>query len=210
MNDCRRIIIFDPGRAKHPETEHVSCPGNQPEPGRQGLYDRLKALRNTIAGREGLMPYMVLPDAALRDIARKKPRSREALSTIEGVSRAKAERYGQEFIAEVQAYASVHGPVQKKPATTKKAVRTKTKTGALPGKTTDKELFDALRTLRSTIAGERGCPAFVIFHDATLKEMAKRRPTTREAFLKISGVGKVKLERYGDRFLKVIRLGHSG
>jgi ATP-dependent DNA helicase RecQ len=210
LKEGRRIIIFDPVRAKHPETGHVLSPGNHPEPGRQGLYDRLKALRNTIAGREGLMPYMVLPDAALRDIARKKPRSREALSTIEGVSRAKAERYGQEIIAEVQAYASTHGPIRETPATAKKAVRAKTKTSAPQGKTTDKDLFDALRSLRSTIAGERGCPAFIIFHDATLREMAKRRPTTSEAFMKIPGVGKVKLERYGERFLKVIRLGHSG
>jgi ATP-dependent DNA helicase RecQ len=69
----------------------------------------------------------------------------------------------------------------------------------------DASLFDALRALRRELATERGVPAYVIFSDATLAEMAARRPRTAPELLGVSGVGPAKLERYGDRFLEVLR-----
>jgi ATP-dependent DNA helicase RecQ len=68
-------------------------------------------------------------------------------------------------------------------------------------------LFDALRSLRRTLAQDAGVPPYVIFHDSTLMEMVERRPKTREQFGMISGVGASKLERYADRFLEVLRRG---
>jgi len=66
-------------------------------------------------------------------------------------------------------------------------------------------LFDALRELRRDLAAEAQLPPYVIFHDATLREMAAMRPTSRAEFGAISGVGARKLEAYGDSFLAVIR-----
>ena len=66
-------------------------------------------------------------------------------------------------------------------------------------------LFDALRALRRDLAQEAGVPPYVIFHDATLREMAEVRPTTIAALGEIGGVGARKLEAYGDAFLTVIR-----
>ncbi len=66
-------------------------------------------------------------------------------------------------------------------------------------------LFDALRTLRRDLAQEAGLPPYVIFHDATLREMATLRPATLSALGEITGVGTRKLEAYGDAFLRVIR-----
>ena len=68
----------------------------------------------------------------------------------------------------------------------------------------DEGLFAQLRALRAEIAREQGVPAFVVFSDSALTEMCIRKPTDEEAFLQVSGVGKVKLERYGDAFLKAI------
>ena len=48
-------------------------------------------------------------------------------------------------------------------------------------------------------------PPYVIFHDATLKQMLAERPADREQLLGIAGVGQAKLERYGDEFLAVLR-----
>jgi len=48
-------------------------------------------------------------------------------------------------------------------------------------------------------------PPYVIFHDATLKRIAERRPTTREVFLTISGVGETKLARYADAFIEAVK-----
>ncbi|MBU6265957.1 MAG: DNA helicase RecQ [Sphingomonadales bacterium] len=66
-------------------------------------------------------------------------------------------------------------------------------------------LFDALRTLRRDLAQEAGVPPYVIFHDATLREMAARRPATLRELGEVSGVGARKLEAYGEAFLAAIR-----
>ncbi len=68
----------------------------------------------------------------------------------------------------------------------------------------DAALFEALRTLRLGLARKQHVPSYVIFHDSTLLEMAKKRPGDVEALSEISGVGRVKVDRYGADFLKVI------
>ena len=68
----------------------------------------------------------------------------------------------------------------------------------------DRGLFDALRDCRRILAEENAVPPYVIFHDATLMQMAADKPTTPDALLAISGVGQTKLERYGPSFLQVI------
>ncbi len=65
-------------------------------------------------------------------------------------------------------------------------------------------LWEALRAHRRELADEQGVPAYVIFHDATLAEMAERRPQTLDQLSRISGVGERKLDAYGDSFLEVI------
>lgn len=65
-------------------------------------------------------------------------------------------------------------------------------------------LFEQLRSLRTGIAMEAGIPAFMVFSNATLTDMARRKPVTMDQMLRVSGVGQVKAERYGRRFLEVI------
>ena len=69
----------------------------------------------------------------------------------------------------------------------------------------DQSLWNALRACRKRLADEHGVPPYVIFHDATLREMLEFRPTTASQLLSITGVGQSKLERFGDEFLEVIR-----
>ena len=73
----------------------------------------------------------------------------------------------------------------------------------------DRELFEKLRALRKTIADEQQAPAFVIFGDKVLQEMAYYSPRNKEEFSKISGVGTAKLEHFSEAFLGVID-GHGG
>ncbi|HEV7251499.1 MAG TPA: DNA helicase RecQ [Mesorhizobium sp.] len=68
----------------------------------------------------------------------------------------------------------------------------------------DVELLRQLKAERTAIAREQGVPPYVIFHDRTLIEMANRRPTTLQEFGTITGVGQVKVERYGQRFLDLM------
>ena len=70
--------------------------------------------------------------------------------------------------------------------------------------TPDDALFEKLRALRSEIASEEGVPPYVIFANRSLSDMCRLRPTSEEEFLEVNGVGEVKLERYGKRFIDVI------
>lgn len=69
----------------------------------------------------------------------------------------------------------------------------------------DQALFDRLRALRKRIAAEANLPPFVIFSDATLAEMARTIPDNRHELRQVSGVGELKLAKYGDAFLAEIR-----
>jgi ATP-dependent DNA helicase RecQ len=68
----------------------------------------------------------------------------------------------------------------------------------------DQHLFAKLKDLRFRIAAESKVPAFVVFSDATLLDMCRKKPVNKDDMLAVSGVGEVKFKRYGERFLKII------
>jgi ATP-dependent DNA helicase RecQ len=69
----------------------------------------------------------------------------------------------------------------------------------------DAGLLERLKELRRGLAAQRNVPAYVVFNDATLVEMAALKPATPDELLQVNGVGQVKLERYGAVFLDAIR-----
>jgi ATP-dependent DNA helicase RecQ len=66
-------------------------------------------------------------------------------------------------------------------------------------------VFERLRTWRATTAKEQGVPAYVVFHDATLREIATRIPTTLDELSTVSGVGVAKREKYGPNLLEALQ-----
>ncbi len=68
----------------------------------------------------------------------------------------------------------------------------------------DEGLFNRLRKLRKSLADERDVPAYVVFSDVALRQMARERPANEREFLQISGVGKQKLQEFGTVFLAAI------
>jgi ATP-dependent DNA helicase RecQ len=69
----------------------------------------------------------------------------------------------------------------------------------------DKGLFEALRKLRATIARKRSVPAYIVFGDAALRDMARRRPSTYMRLLEVKGVGEKKRRQYGEVVLTAIK-----
>ena len=69
----------------------------------------------------------------------------------------------------------------------------------------DAALLEALKTLRTRLAQAQKVPAYVVFSDRTLVELATHRPTSARAMREIHGVGDTKLERYGAAFLDVVQ-----
>ncbi len=73
----------------------------------------------------------------------------------------------------------------------------------------DEALFEKLRDLRRNIASAANIPSYIVFADAALRDMCRKKPKNRREFLDISGVGEIKMEKYGDLFTALIR-EHEG
>ncbi|MEM1128465.1 MAG: DNA helicase RecQ [Bacteroidota bacterium] len=86
----------------------------------------------------------------------------------------------------------------------KRTAKTKVKTTSVLTDPADQALFATLREVRLGLAREQEVPPYVIFHDRTLAAMAEHRPQTLDAMSTLSGVGAVKLERYGSVFLEAL------
>ncbi len=69
----------------------------------------------------------------------------------------------------------------------------------------DRELFEKLRALRMSVAKQSGLAPFIVFHDSSLRDMARKKPITRDNFLEVSGVGETKAKSYATDFLSLIR-----
>jgi ATP-dependent DNA helicase RecQ len=89
-----------------------------------------------------------------------------------------------------------------KPAEKKNAKISKVVSASWEG--VDKGLFETLRKLRSALASEKKVPAYIVFGDASLRDMAKRRPADMDGFLEVKGVGKKKCDQYGEVMLAAI------
>ncbi|HEG44583.1 MAG TPA: DNA helicase RecQ [Phycisphaerales bacterium] len=69
----------------------------------------------------------------------------------------------------------------------------------------DKELFETLRKIRSKIAGKKKIPAYIVFGDGALRDMARKRPASLSTFLNVKGVGEKKYQQYGETFITAIK-----
>ena len=117
-----------------------------------------------------------------------------AFPMLELLPRAKDVLFGDEKIIMKQAKRKEVTRVKKKKTKAPKVVNG-----------VDRALLAELKTLRRDIADERNVPAYIVFSDATLIEMCQKMPTSDSEFLAVAGVGKVKLEMYGEIFLNVFK-----
>jgi ATP-dependent DNA helicase RecQ len=103
-----------------------------------------------------------------------------------------------------------HGTFQYRPAVVERTTRRdRRETAAAELDDAQAALLEALKTLRLRLAKERRVPAYVIFSDRSLIDMAQRRPRNKSEFAEVNGVGRAKLEEFGDIFVAAI-FGQSG
>jgi ATP-dependent DNA helicase RecQ len=91
------------------------------------------------------------------------------------------------------------------PATKRAGRRDRGPRTSAPVQPGDLPLFGALRDLRAQLAREQNLPAYVIFHDSTLRNIAERRPTSLDELSQVGGIGGTKLERYGEQLVEAVR-----
>jgi ATP-dependent DNA helicase RecQ len=99
--------------------------------------------------------------------------------------------------------------MRRDPAPTARSARKPARSGgarpeAAPLSDVDQPVFERLRAWRAAAAKEQGVPAYVVFHDATLRAVVAERPVDLDALSGISGVGQAKLERYGEGILAAL------
>ena len=92
---------------------------------------------------------------------------------------------------------------QKRPDKTRLPKRARVETEGWEG--VDRDLFERLRAMRLQVARKRGVPPYVIFHDTTLREIARLKPTTMEALRHVYGVGARKADDLGERVLQEVQ-----
>ncbi len=96
-------------------------------------------------------------------------------------------------------------PLLLEPAKKKKAAEPRLPAEKDSWEGVERGLFEVLRKLRRELAAERSLPAYIVFGDTALRDMARKRPSTPAAFLSVHGVGEKKLEQYGEAMLSAIR-----
>ena len=100
---------------------------------------------------------------------------------------------------------SARDVLQGKQAVQMRVDRKNAASGRKKAATANPDLFDKLRQLRMELAKFEHVAAFVIFSDATLRDMCEKLPVTMDEFLDVSGVGKTKAKKYGERFISLIQ-----
>ena len=166
------------------------------------LFELLRTERDRIAAVEDVLPYEVFHDKALQAMATYFPTSEESFRVMSGVGPTRSEKYADAFLPIICEYFEKHktelvGSVNEAPNTYETTSQEPDEYAL--------ELFERLRTKRKTIADKEGVPAFVVFHDKTLREIATYFPRTEDEFEQIYGISRTKVEKYADDFLSIIQ-----
>ena len=216
---CRRALVL---RYFGEEPREADCGGcdnctqttqrQAPEyPGE--LFDAILDLRTRIAGDTGRPPYTVFEERTAREIATYRPRDEAALLATWGMGETRARWFGADLLALVRAWEGEHpdasaAPPRPEPKTSSRR-RAAEAREAGPEVAFDDPLYERLREWRRARSRSEGVPAYTFFTDRSARELAARRPASREALLGVWGLGDARVEAFGDELLALIR-DHCG
>jgi len=158
-------------------------------PQAEARFLALKAWRSAEAARQDVPPYVIFVDLTLNEIAATEPRSIAELAPIKGIGASKLQRYGAAVLEVLRELSGDHAP------------RTAAPIAAVPPA---EARFQALREWRADEAAKQDLPPYVIFHDATLLEIAAANPRTRDQLVGIKGLGPTKLQLYAEAIIDVL------
>ncbi len=196
---------------------------NKPIPDTQGLFENLCDKRKVVAAREKLPLHHIFSNKTLEEMVNQLPQSVEAFRKIHRISRVKTKKYADDFLPIIRAYCEEHNIDSTESETEELNTFESTQEheiDSVEGETQEPnasesvsaesdtyspELFEQLRDKRKTVADREGVPAFVIFWDKTLEDMATYFPQTEEEFIQIHRVSPNTTEKYADDFLPIIR-----
>lgn len=165
------------------------------------LYEMLKSLRYNIAIEENISPYMVFGDSVLKEMSSMYTTNKEEILKISGVGEIKYEKYGNKFIELIEGYI------------TEKNINKETNIDILSNKDdeefffvkTDENLYKKLKELREEYAKKENTLPYRVLGNNTLKEISGRYPVNNEQLEDISGIGPIKIEKYGEDIISLVK-----
>jgi ATP-dependent DNA helicase RecQ len=156
-----------------------------------GLLALLKAKRRALAEAQNVPAYVVFPDKTLIEMAERKPGNLDQMAGITGVGAKKLESYGNAFLAVINGAAEGMHPARMRLA------------GRPEG-----AVFDRLAEVQLQLSrGEDGTGKYLGCTHSTLRQIVERRPSTLGELQAIQGMGELKVERFGEAFLTILREG---
>jgi len=203
LKERRRVTLTKPVSAPEPKAHRageIACD--------EALFESLVRLRKQLADERGLPPHILFSDVTLRQMARDYPGDERALARMTGMSERKLQEFGRVFLAVIAGHLEMH-PRQIFAQTSFEAPAAgagSARGAAAPDEGPyDRDLFEALRVVRRTLAEGRSLPAYYILHDSALRQIARTYPATVEALAQIPHVGAKKADDFGALFLAAIR-----
>ncbi len=154
-----------------------------------GLLSLLKAKRRALADAQNVPAYVVFPDRTLIEMAERRPATLDQMAGITGVGAKKLESYGRAFLEVITGESETLHPARMR----------------LVGKP-EGAVFDRLAEVQLALSrGEDGTGKYLSCTHSSLRQIAERRPSTLAGLQAIQGMGELKVERFGEAFLAVLR-----
>jgi DNA helicase-2/ATP-dependent DNA helicase PcrA len=174
--------------------------GERPPKDRSPAAESLRRWRLDRARSEGVPAYVIFPDRTLDEIVARRPSSAAELASVHGLGVSRLERFGRELLAAVKEALAL-GPASAVDAGEAIAGEELPTVSSFD---VGDPLYDALARWRRARAREEGVPAFHVFGNRVLVEIAERRPATLDELAAVPGIGPAKLARYGEEVLAVV------
>ena len=212
---CRRALVLryfgeEPQGADCGACDNCAQTTRREAPAYPGeLFDAILELRERIARDTGRPPYTVFEERTAREIATYRPHDDAALLATWGMGETRVRWFGAELLALVRAWEAEHpGAPAPPPRPEPKAAARRRRAEADetgPEVAFDDPLYERLREWRRDRARSEGVPAYTFFTDRSARELAARRPDSRESLLGVWGLGDARVEAFGDELLALIR-----
>lgn len=163
------------------------------------LFVILKNIRTNIATEENVPPYIVFGNKTLKEMSETYPETLEELNNISGVGEVKILKYGHKFIEAIKEYV-IENNISKEDI-----LKEDIDDGIYYFIETDNILFEKLKLLRKEFSITQNKADYSLISQNSLKEISGRYPETLQELKDISGFGPVKIERYGEDIINLVK-----
>ena len=176
----------------------------------ESLYQHLLEYREQVAETRDVMPGRVLPDRTAQELATYRPKDRAGLMETWGIQQRRADWIGTDLLRIVADWEKRHPDAPPPPKRPQRPDRDRRYAPAASGPApiargpVDNELFQRLREWRSERASRDSVPAFTVFWDRTLAELARARPANMAELSGVFGMGAAKVRKYGAELLALM------